>query len=232
MKVAGLVFSARKRGNGFQCMKYCIDKLKERGFKTMLLNAYDYEIKPCSHCNYECYSGEIRGTREKCPVKDDLPEMYESIKDADWLVFAVPCYGGHTPAIYRAWAERMPHLPEVNDEFKSFEQFQKAFLNKIKGFIIIGNLTSMGDMSLHEVLVDLYCGRTPATILLQANEYGRNSLKGDLIRVPQVREKLDRFVERLRNDNRQKAGRFDLEGESGDLLFWLLSLQLFLRLWR
>jgi len=65
MKVAGVVFSARKTGNGFACMRYCLDKLEEEGFKTMLVNAFDYEIKPCSHCNYECYGQEIRGKREE-----------------------------------------------------------------------------------------------------------------------------------------------------------------------
>jgi len=95
MKVVGLVFSARKTGNGYSCMRYCLDTLEQKGFKTVLINAYDYEIKPCSHCNYECYAEEIRGKREECPVKDDVPKMYELIKNADMILFAIPCYGGH-----------------------------------------------------------------------------------------------------------------------------------------
>jgi len=45
MKAAGLVFSARKSGDGFNCMRYCLDKLEEKGFKTEVVNAFDYEIK-------------------------------------------------------------------------------------------------------------------------------------------------------------------------------------------
>ncbi len=197
MKVAGLVFSARKRGNGYHCMKYCLDKLEEKGFRTLLVNAFDYEIKPCSHCNYECYAEEIRGKPEECPVKDDVLKMYELIEDADMLLFAVPCYGGHTPAIYRAWAERITHLPELNQRFKNFEEFQKQFLNKIMGIIVIGNLTAWGDMTLHEVLADFYNIEQPEAILLQPREYGRSSLKGDLIRSSAVKETLDGFVELL-----------------------------------
>jgi len=192
MKVAGLVFSARKTGNGFSCMRHCLHRFEERGFRTVLLNAFDYEIKPCSHCNYECYGEEIRGKLEECPVKDDVCRMYEQTNDADFLLLAVPCYGGHTPAIYRAWAERVPHLPG-----RSVEEFQRLFLSRIKGIMVIGNLTACGDMALHEVLADFYAVEAPETILLQSREYGRVSLRGDLIETSAVKERLDRFVELL-----------------------------------
>ena len=48
MKVLGLVFSAREKGNCYHCVNYCLEKFKENGFETQLVNAYDYEIKPCS----------------------------------------------------------------------------------------------------------------------------------------------------------------------------------------
>jgi len=198
MKVAGLVFSARKSGNGFNCMKYCLDRLEKKSFKTKLINAYDFEIKPCSQCNYECYAEEIRGKREDCPVKDDIPKMFELIKDANWLLFAVPCYGGHTAAIYKAWTERVPHLPEVNQLFRDdFEAFQKQFLSKIKGIMVIGNLTAMGDMALHEVLADFYNIEPPEVMLIQSREYGLGSLKGNLAEIQAARERLDRFIELL-----------------------------------
>jgi len=197
MKVVGLVFSARKRGNGFNCMEHCLNKLEEKGLQAMLINAYDYEIKPCSHCNYECYAEEIRDKREECPLKDDIPKMYDMIEDADWLMFAIPCYGGHTPAIYRAWAERIPHLPRVNRLFKNFDEFQRLFLSKIKGIIIIVNLSAMADLTLHEVLADFYNIEAPEVILLQSREYGRVSLKGDLIKSSGVRERLYGFIELL-----------------------------------
>ena len=198
MKIVGLVFSARKEGNGFNFMKYCLDRFEKKGFETKLVNAFDFDIKPCSHCNYECYSEEIRDTHENCPVNDDVPKVFELTRDADGLLIAVPCYGGHTPAIYKAWTERVPHLPELNQLVKrDFAKFQELFLNKIKGFIIIGNLTAMGDMTLHEVLVDFYNVEPPDVLLIQSREYSAGALKGNLIEIPAVRERLDRFVELL-----------------------------------
>jgi len=208
LKVAGLVFSARKQGNGFNCMRYCLDRLEEKGFETLLVNAFDFEIKACSHCDYECYAEEIRGRREDCPLKDDVPEMFGMVKDADWLLLAVPCYGGHAPAIYKAWVERVPHLPELNQLLKKdSERFQNLFLNKIKGIIIIGNLTAMGDMTLHEAMTDFYNVEPPEAILIQSREFGLSSLKGNLTENPAVKERLDRFVELLvKTFKKQSAG--------------------------
>ena len=156
-----------------------------------MVNAYGYNILPCSHCNYECYAETIRGEKEECPVQDDVPKMYATLQDSDILLFAVPTYGGHVPALFKAWTERVPHIPGL---FKDFDDLVKAYLSRIWGFIVIGNLTAAGDMALHEILCDFYNTRPPETILLQAREYGRVSLKGDLIEVPAVKERLDRFI--------------------------------------
>jgi multimeric flavodoxin WrbA len=194
MKVGGLVFSARKAGNGFDCMRHCLDKLEGNGFETVLVNAFDYEIKPCSHCSYECYSRDNESKRRECPLVDDVPKMYALIKDMDFLLFSVPHYAGHISGLYKAWVERLPHIPNT---FKDFNDFSHGFLKKIWGFIVIGNLTDMGDMTLHEALADFYNTPPPFSILLQANEYGRDSLKRDLTKVPAVIDSLDRFVELL-----------------------------------
>jgi len=205
MKVAGLVFSARKRGNGFHCMKYCLDKLARKDFKTMLVNAFDYEIKPCSHCNYECYAKTIRSKDEHCPIEDDVPKLYEMIKATDLALFAMPTYGGRVLGIFQAFRERSSGLSHL---FKDFSEFQQDFLNKIKGIIVIGNLTAGGDMALHEVLADFYNIEPPEVVLLQANEYGRSSLKGDLIKSKAIRERLDGFTALItrRIAEKQKEG--------------------------
>jgi len=52
-------------------------------------------------------------------------------------------------------------------------------------------------MTLHEVLADFYNIEAPEAILLQSREYGRGSLKGNLMESPAVKERLDRFVELL-----------------------------------
>ncbi len=197
MKVAGIVVSARKEGNCLHCVKYCLDKLNKIGFDTLLVNFYEYNITPCSHCNYECYAEVIRNQKEECPIQDDVPKIYEMLENMDLFLFAIPCYGGHVPALYRAWNERVAHIPGKTDIFKKFEDFQRVYLRKIWGFIVIGNLTAAADITLHEILSDFYNAPPPEAILLQAREYGRVSLKGDLIEEKAVKERLDRFLNLL-----------------------------------
>jgi len=50
--------------------------------------------------------------------------------------------------------KELPHISGKTDIFKKFEDFQRAYLRKIWGFIVIGNLAAAGDMTLHEILSD------------------------------------------------------------------------------
>jgi len=69
MKALGIAFSARKRGNCLNCLEYLLSKLKEHGSENEVINAYDHEIKPCSHCNQECFARELRSKDETCPTE-------------------------------------------------------------------------------------------------------------------------------------------------------------------
>lgn len=184
MKVLGIAFSAREEGNCLKCVRYCLDKFKEYGFETEIMNAFEFETKSCSHCNYECFA------KEKCPIEDDVPEIYKKCGDADILIFAVPTYGGHLSSIYFAFAERSQGI------FKSLPKWKKLF--KKINFIIIGNLSAGGDMALHEALYNFAnLDFRPETLLFPAREYGRSSINGDLIEIPEVKKRLDRLVEMI-----------------------------------
>ena len=61
----------------------------------------DYEISPCNRCNYVCFHEE-----ESCPVKDDVPIIWEKMREADGIVFVIPEYYGLPPAIFKAIIER------------------------------------------------------------------------------------------------------------------------------
>ncbi|KUH34722.1 hypothetical protein APY94_00640 [Thermococcus celericrescens] len=183
MKVIGVAFSARKGGNCARILRFCLQKFEEKGHETELVEAYDLEIRPCSHCEYECFTGN-------CPINDDVPALYRKAIKADVLIFAVPTYGGHASGLYRAFSERGQAV------FKSYEEW-KAFKEKLN-FILIGNTSSGGDMALHEVLYGLTGGESwPEAVLLSSNEYGGGSLRGNLIEHPEVRARLERFVERI-----------------------------------
>ncbi|MCK4396085.1 flavodoxin family protein [candidate division WOR-3 bacterium] len=186
MKALGIVFSARKAGNCSNCVKYCLDKFSERGFETEFLNAYDLKILPCSHCNYECFAKP----KKRCPIKDDVKMVYSKIVNSDVLLFGIPDYAGHPSGLYRAWFERGCML--------NWDEYEKGILLKPKGYIVIGNITAEGDQTLHEILTEFYnTSYRPEAILLQAREYERDSLKGDLIEVPEVKRRLDKIVGRV-----------------------------------
>jgi len=106
VKALGLIFSARKRGNCYDCANYCLDRLREESIETQLINIHDYTIEPCNHCNYECFSERIRGTKEICPINDDLPQIYHEFEDSSIIILGVPTYVGQVPSLFRIFEER------------------------------------------------------------------------------------------------------------------------------
>ncbi len=182
MRVLGIAFSARREGNCLSCVLYCLDKFREKGFEVELLNAYDLEITPCSHCEYECFN-----ERHSCPINDDVPEIYRKLEEIDLALFGVPNYVGHSCGLYRGFIERAQALRAGCNLWKV-----------PKGLVVLGNISAGGDMVLHEVLYDFYNAESrPEAVLIPAREYGRVSIKGDLIESPDVRHRLDRIVEML-----------------------------------
>jgi len=190
MNALGLVFSARKRGNCLSCIEYVLTKLKGQGFETEIINAYDCEIRPCSHCNYECFASELRGKSEQCPIQDDAPRIYNKMKEADIIVLAIPTYGGKPASLYCAFTERAQELVT-----KNYEEFQNTVLNKIIALIVIGNIPAGGDLAYHMVVLDHRdWNYPPPSLLLQSAEYGQRSINGTLVEDQRVRDRLDNLV--------------------------------------
>ena len=199
MKALGIAFSARKRGNCLNCIEYVLTKLKEHGFETEVINAYDSEIKPCSHCNYECFAKELRGKKEECPIQDDVPKIYSKMKEANIIVLAVPTYGGKAASLYCAFTERTQGI------IKSYEEFKNTILNKIIALIVIGNILAGGDLAYHTVILDhKNCKYPLQSVLLQADEYGKGSIYGNLMEDDRVRDRLDNLVKSILKDWKRK----------------------------
>jgi len=189
MKALGIAFSARKRGNCLNSVQYVLGKLEEQGFTTEVINVYDYEVKSCSHCEYECFSKELRGAEEKCPIQDDVPKIYRMIRDADVIVLAVPTYGGKASSLYCAFTERAQGI------IKSYGEFKNVVLSKIMALIVIGNVPAGGDLAYHTVILDHRDCKYPApSVLLQSGEYGRGSIYGNLQEDAKVKDRLDGLV--------------------------------------
>jgi len=199
MKALGIAFSARKRGNCLNCIEYVLAKLKEQGFETEVINAYDSEIKPCSHCNYECFAKELRGKKEECSIRDDVPKIYCKMKEADIIVLAVPTYGGKAASLYCAFTERTQGI------IKSYEEFKNTILDKIIALIVIGNIPAGGDLAYHTVILDHKDCKYPLqSVLLQADEYSKGSIYGNLMEDERVRDRLDNLVKSILKNWKRK----------------------------
>jgi len=62
-------------------------------------------------------------------------------------------------------------------------------------------------MALHEALSDFYnLNPLPETLLLSAREWGRDSLKGDLVEEPELRGRLSQFVDLIDGKEKLKKG--------------------------
>lgn len=189
MKALGLAFSARKGGNCLNCVEYVSKKLKEQGFETEVINAYDCEINPCSHCNYECFARELRGKDEKCPIQDDVTRIYSKMKEVDIIVLAVPTYGSKPAGLYCAFSERGQGI------IKSREEIEQYVSRKIIALIVMGNIPAGGDLVYHTGILDHYqCKYPPPSLLLQSAEYGQSSVLGTLIEDEKVRDRVDNLA--------------------------------------
>ena len=185
MRVLGIAFSARTEGNCSRMVEYCLDRFRQRGYGAEIVKACDVQISPCSHCAYECFANE------QCPITDDVRDIYSKCEDVDVLILAVPTYGGHLSSLYFAFAERAQPL------FADTREYVEKLMKKMN-FIVIGSLCAGGDTALHEALhgfanLDFW----PESLLVDSREHSRRSVRGDLIEVPDVRARLDRFVDMI-----------------------------------
>jgi|Deesub1362B_J571_1020462.scaffolds.fasta_scaffold07310_4 multimeric flavodoxin WrbA len=126
----------------------------------------------------------------KMPIDDDVSLIYQRIKDAEVLIFAVPTYGSNVSGLYKAWAERGQAI------MRGLEDYKRYIADKIKGFIVIDSVPG-GDKTFHVIMPE-YCEseyRT-ATVLLQPNESGnpRAWLEGNMIESNLVKLRLKHFV--------------------------------------
>ena len=186
VKALGLVFSARKRGNCYECVNYCLERLSQEGIETRTICLHDYTIEPCNHCNYECFSDRIRGTKEACPINDDLPKIYREFENSDIVIFGIPTYVGHVPSLFRIFEERTLGIYGLGKHTRVLE-------GKTYGFVVLNNYFAV------EEAVRRFYGSSPAMtwILLRSRDYDLDPLQTGLIEKPDVKSRLNTFVQSL-----------------------------------
>ncbi len=87
MKILLLNGSPRPKGNTKQMVTAFAEGATFAGNEVTIIDVYRKNIKGCMACEY-CHT---KG-RGNCIQKDDMEEIYLSLKEADMLVIASPIY--------------------------------------------------------------------------------------------------------------------------------------------
>jgi multimeric flavodoxin WrbA len=85
MKILGLSFSPREKGNTEILMDAVLAGAEELGAETELYRVAGKDIRPCDACGFCFKTGE-------CPIEDDMQELYGKMLSADGILFGTPVY--------------------------------------------------------------------------------------------------------------------------------------------
>ncbi|MDO9097889.1 MAG: flavodoxin family protein [Candidatus Methanoperedens sp.] len=89
MKILGISGSPRAKGNTDILVQEALRAASGMGAKTEFIALSGKKIKPCIGCG-TCYTGNSKGI---CVIKDDdIPRIYEAMKEADGIIVGSPVY--------------------------------------------------------------------------------------------------------------------------------------------
>ena len=114
-KIVVVSSTPRINGNSEILSKEFIKGAKESGNDVTLISIRDLNLKFCIGCLY-CQSNG------KCVLKDDMNNLYNSISEADVLVFATPIY------YYSICGQLKTFLDRLNPLFNKDNKFKEVYL--------------------------------------------------------------------------------------------------------
>lgn len=135
MRILAFNGSPRKTGNTATLLNKALEGAASRGAKTELVHLYDLNYKGC----ISCFACKIIGGKSygKCPVADDLLEIFKKVEETDVLILGSPLYWGRVTGEMAAFLDRLLfQYIEYSTSHRSF------FPKKINtGFIYTMNAT-------------------------------------------------------------------------------------------
>lgn len=112
IQVLAIVGSPR-RGNTYRICQMVAEQVAALhphvSFEYLLIK--DAHIEMCRGCQVCLLKGA-----EKCPLKDDVPQILQKLQAADGLILAAPGYNQHVPGLMKNWIDRMSfncHSPSL-----------------------------------------------------------------------------------------------------------------------
>ena len=99
MYILGLQGSPRKNGNATDLLSAFLDECEKLGARTQSLDVPRMKILPCQ----ECGTCERKG---RCPIDDDMQQVYPLLRQADLIVLATPVFFYGATAQLKALVDR------------------------------------------------------------------------------------------------------------------------------
>jgi multimeric flavodoxin WrbA len=121
MKVLAIISSHQKKGNTATIISLLKEQMKSYArnnngdsvqFETLFLG--DYNVNRCTGCSV-CF----KQTEDKCPLKDDIPQIKSKIREAEAVIFAGPVYVNSIDSTMKGLIDRLSHVthrPEFFDK--------------------------------------------------------------------------------------------------------------------
>lgn len=162
MKILGLSFSPRARGNTEILLNAVLSSARRLKAETELYRVAGKTIHPCDGCA-SCWD------TGKCHIEDDMQEVYRKMQDADGIIFGTPVY------FYNMTAQGKT----VIDRTMALGRSKKNLANKVGGIVVVG-----GSLGLVDAVKDLYFYMIVARMLPASFVAAYAAAKGDVKELP------------------------------------------------
>ena len=133
MKILGISFSPRAKGNTVAMLTKALEAARGAGAETELYSIAGKNIQPCDGC-WGCMKAG------KCHIKDDAPELFDKMLAADGLILGTPVYFWGMTAQAKAVIDRSIALRGTEHNYN----------NRVCGVV-----SSCGSLGMGSVLKDL-----------------------------------------------------------------------------
>ena len=176
-RVLIISFSGRNNGNSEQIAALIQQNLNA---DADIFRFSENPVRPCGDCRYQCFDDN-----RMCPHIDDAEYgLLEQISLCDELYYIVPNYCDYPCANFFIFNERSQVY------FQGYRQRLMEYEAIPKKFIVI----SGSDTDNFARAFDYHCKSEPEILRLGAEEYGKQSITGDLMKSEKARQAVLDFI--------------------------------------
>ena len=176
MGICVLSFSSREDGNCARIGEMIASLLPD----AKLYRFSDFSIRPCGHCRYECFE-----EGDRCPwIGDKEAELLDAITGSELTYFIMPNYCDYPCANFFIFNERSLCYFQKNEaRLEAYERVRKKA-------VVVSN----SGREHFEAALRYHVSGEPEILFLSPKEYGKNSIRGDLLTSEGAVRALTRFV--------------------------------------